>query len=314
MVVNKLGVTQKLEELASENSLNSSISVLNLPAMRYCERSCPGCVTGEMSADPDKRMNYAEILDVMDYFSDHLGTKIVTINGRGDPFHPQVKDETLLKVNHAALKRQIPYVFTSGDNLDQETCDVLASCGANVMVSLFGNRFIDENFFDEKQYSGRNGVVADNLRKLISTYAQGEWQPEAGLTRLGMNYVITEMDLADNGEKVARLRDAANENGLFFVCNVDFGNDGPELRSLAKSLSNFSLDHSTFVDGVCHMGAGSSATIDYDGAILRCPYLANEMNDGNFFQMSEQERSALFIGYMYDKKFSCVLRERPKSS
>lgn len=310
MVVKKLEITKKLGELALKDTLNQSLAILNLPAIRYCERNCHNCVTSGISADPDARMSQEQIKTLIDYFTENFGTKIITINGRGDPFHPLIKDETLFKVVYGASKNLVSYVFTAGDNLDEHTCRTLASQGTNVMISLFGNRFIDEDFFAGKEYSGMRDLIAKNLRRLISVYQESDNQIPEGVTRLGMNYVITNKDLENNGERALRLRDAVNEHGLFFVCNVDFNDDNPELESLAKEISNFNLDHSTFVNGTCQMGAGSSATVDYDGAMLRCPYLDNSVNDGNFFQMSEQGLRKVLNDYMRDRTYSCVLRKR----
>jgi hypothetical protein len=122
-----------------------------------------------------------------------------------------------------------------------------------------------------------------------------------------MNYVISEEDLKDNGKKIQSLKNAANKNGIFFVCNTNFNGFSEEERKLANKYSNFGLEHSTFVDGRCQMGAGSSATVDYDGKLFRCPYMDGN-GDGNFVQMSEEEREKVLRNYINDKDYSCVIR------
>ncbi len=328
----KLEITKKLEDLGNE--LASSIAILNLPAANYCEKraeqvllpdgtlqqSCLGCVAQDIKAG--KRMPIEHIFNIIDYFSENHNTQFLTINGRGDPFHPILKSETLEKIAHADSKGMQSYVFTAGNNLDDHTCRALADQGVNIMISLLGNRFIDADFFRGKTYSGSEGrlqneaVIAENLRRLMGAYSDSESQAMEGTTRIGMNYVVTTSDIEDGCKKVSTLKGAANENRVFFVCNAEFEPHPDKevqhkLQEIVREYSDFNLSHSTSVGGQCQMGAGSSATVDYDGTLYRCPYM-DSGGDGNFVQLDSQGVSKVLKQYMEDRKYVCVIRKTKK--
>ncbi len=330
----KLEITQKLEELAVAGVLDNSIAILNLPAANLCEKraervsvggrswqACYGCVSqGIPSGDA---LDIDEIKGIIDFFAEQYGTKFITINGRGDPFHPQLRSDTLEKVRYAQDRWGIQsYVFTAGNNLDERTCETLSDHRANVMMSLFGNRFIDAEFFSGKVYQPSAKPLQDqlriatNFRQLISTYAANSNQPAEGTTRLGMNYVVSRSDLRPT--KLRKLKHAANANGIFFVSNMPFQpiplhHTQHALECLASHYSDFELRHSTEVNGQCQMGAGSSATVDFDGTLLRCPYMDSSQGDGKF-------RDLIFSGmiqnvlrrYIADRSFPCVMRKHQR--
>jgi MoaA/NifB/PqqE/SkfB family radical SAM enzyme len=301
----KLEITDLLESMQSV--LNDSVAILNLPDMNCCDKGCKGCVVESAESEESKRMSLEEVKEVISYFSMMHGTRLITINGRGDPFHPKVKEYTFEKIKTAFGSGMMSYVFTAGDNLDEETCDFLAKRDVNVMISLFGNKFIDADFFNGKEYEEKE--IVDNLRRLIKSM-KGKSRRE--FTNIGMNYVVTEEDLK-NKKKVRQLKKEANKNGIFFVCNLDFYPTKDEkvllkLKKFAKNNSDYGLPHSTFVDDRCQMGAGSSVTIDYDGTFFRCPYLTGK-GDGNYLKMDMDERKKLVEKYINDREYSCVFRK-----
>ncbi|MBU0526970.1 hypothetical protein KKE92_00680 [Candidatus Micrarchaeota archaeon] len=316
----KLEITKKLETMAKKPArfgslLEDSVAILNLPAIFRCQKECTSCVMqGRPRIDREKegRLPLWMMLKAISRFRESFGTKFVTINGRGDPLHPSLVDETLEKIAFSNSRGIGSYIFTAGENLDDEVCRMLAWQGANVMISLFGNAFVDADFFDGKKYQGKEGIVAKNIRTLISAFERSEKQPEEGLTRLGMNYVVGEKDIV-NQSRLMSLRAAANEHGIFFICNVNFREETDRLlrkkiREIAKQNSDFGLEHSTYVDGVCQMGAGSSITIAPDGEIYRCPYMLDG-SDGNITTITLEKLSRILSGHIRDRKFSCVLRK-----
>lgn len=331
MVEKTLELTKKLEELDREGGLDREIAILNLPSVNYCEKraervlvngrlqqSCLGCVTqGISSSDP---LGIDEIKKIIDFFAEQYGTRFITINGRGDPFHPELKKENLKKIGYAHKRYGIQaYVFTAGNNLDHRTCRFLTDNKVNVMISLFGNEFIDAEFFAGKEYSTaqkpvqNRAEIAENLRRLIREYRENSEQPEEGTTRIGMNYVVSERDMGDSGAKVRALKQAANDNGIFFVVNTNFQihldlRKQRALEQIAYEYSDFHLRHSTFVNGRCQMGAGSSATVDYDGTLLRCPYIDNKEGDGKIQELFLERVNEIIAGYMRDRKSFCVMR------
>lgn len=331
----KLEITKKLEDMAREGVLDSSVAMLNFPSANYCEKraekvyvdgglqqSCYGCVTqGIKSKDI---IDIDEVKRVIDFFAENYGTKFITINGRGDPFNPRLSEDNLEKIRYAHDQWGIQaYVFTAGNNLDDRTCQILAENEANVMISLFGNRFIDEDFFNGKEYPAmpkpfqNQAQIAENLRRLIETYRGSERQPEEGTTRIGMNYVVSQSDLSDGGAKIRALKKAANDNGLFFVGNTDFQKHPDDavqkaFEQMANQYTDFNLRHSTAVNGQCQMGAGSSATVDFDGTLLRCPYMDSSEGDGRFNILSSERIREVVNVYMADRSFPCVMRKHQK--
>ncbi|HII88514.1 TPA: hypothetical protein HA253_02895 [Candidatus Woesearchaeota archaeon] len=353
----KLEITKRLEDLAQEGMLRDPLKVviLNLPDANYCEKraervysaqedariqSCRGCVHNGLKSP--ERMAPEEIDAVIDTFAHQYGTRFVTINGRGDPFHPSLREATLHKICYGAEHGMTAYIFTAGDHLDEETCQTLARHGANIMISLYGNRFLDAGFFEEKHYRTADEVktalrvqgvlhgvsdtvlakvkiqdeqgIAENLRRLISTYQQSEHQPEPGTTRIGMNYVVTESDLGDQGAKVRALKHSANEHGIYFVCNVPFERERYDpvtwmrLKTMAEQYSDFGKSHSTTVDGQCQMGAGSGVTVDFNGAMLRCPYMPTSEGKGKFLDLTPAERD-ICIAKFREETRACVMRD-----
>ena len=132
-----------------------------------------------------------------------------------------------------------------------------------------------------------------------------------------MNYVVSECDLADKTRLVG-LKHAANEHGLFFVCNTNFRphpnfDTQKVLEQIAEEYSNFHYRHSTPVPGQCQMGAGSSATVDYDGMLLRCPYMDNSDGDGRFQEMPMEKIRTVLRSYMLDRSYPCVMGKHQKS-
>ncbi|NQU78268.1 hypothetical protein HQ545_00710 [Candidatus Woesearchaeota archaeon] len=328
----KLEITKKLEEI---EDLDNSITILNMPSANYCEKSselveldmgvleqaCKGCVTQGIKIN--ERLSMSEIKQVIDYFSANYDAKFITINGRGNPLHPRLTDETMEKIKYSNTKGIQSYIFTAGNNLDVRTCNFLAENETNVMISLFGNRFIDDEFFAGKEYQAskkplqNQAEIARNLRRLISTYEDHPNRPTESTTRLGMNYVVSINDLDDDGQKVARLRMSANENRIFFICNTDFQphpnlDTQKRLEELAKRHSDFGLAHSTSVNGQCQMGAGSSATVDYDGELYRCPYMCGK-GDGKITKLSGNDTKQVLLGYLRDRDYSCILRRTLKA-
>ena len=349
----KLEITKRLEDLAREGMLSDhrKVAILNLPDANYCEKraervydaqedalvqSCRGCVHNGLKSP--ERMAPEEIDAVIDTFAHQYGTRFVTINGRGDPFHPSLREATLHKIRYGTEHGMAAYIFTAGDNLDEATCQTLASHGANIMISLYGNRFLDAGFFEGKRYRTANEVkedlcrqevsdavlgnakiqdeqhIAENLRRLIYTYQQSEHQPEPGTTRIGMNYVVTESDLGDQGAKVRALKNAANEHGVYFVCNVPFERERYDpviwmrLKTMAEQYSDFGKSHSTTVDGQCQMGAGSGVTVDFNGALLRCPYMPTSEGKGKFLDLTPAERDQRIAEFREETR-ACVMRD-----
>lgn len=336
----KLEITKKLEDITS--TLTKRIAILNLPTDDLCGKrsekillgerpvqACMDCIT--QKSTPTKPLSIEKIKSIIDDFSKNYGTLFMTINGKGDPFYPKLKDETLEKIRYAHEKHGIrSYVFTAGDNLDKKTCDFLAEHEVNVMISLYGNQFVDADFFKGKEYTKEltqdRPRIAENLRRLIKTYKESSIKPEAGTTRLGMNYVVTHTamdgsilwsDIVDEGKKVKALKEAANENGIFFVVNTPFiPNNNPtiqkQLEAMAYQFSDFHLRHSTVVSGECQMGAGSGATVDRDGMLLRCPYMDNSQGGGIYFDLSPEKRDEIINQFMADRKYICVMRKHEK--
>jgi len=332
MVEKKLEITSKLEKLAVEGTLNSKIAILNLPSANFCEKraekievgevtqqSCLGCVTQGITTR--EAIGIGEVMRIIDYFAEQHGTRFITINGRGDPFHPKVADLNTEKIKYAHERYGLQaYVFTAGNNLDEKLCRFLVDHESNVMISLFGNKFIDADFFSGRKYSSSPkplqdcNMIATNLRRLIVAYAESKGQPEAGTTRIGMNYVIDLSDLKEDGKKVSALKEVANDHGLFFVCNTHFVKHPDqkiqqEFEHMADQYSNFHLRHSTAVNGQCQMGAGSGATVDFDGTLLRCPYMSTLEGDGKFRELSLSERERVVDEYMHDRSYPCVMRK-----
>ncbi|HLD98291.1 MAG TPA: hypothetical protein VI815_03115 [Candidatus Nanoarchaeia archaeon] len=335
MVERKLEITHKLESLAEEGILDNIVAILNLPSANYCEKraervvvgkelqqSCFGCIT--QGIKPEKYLDIMQIKEVIDFFAINYGTRFISINGRGDPFNPRLKADNLEKITYAKQKYGIQaYVFTAGGNLDKETCDLLAVNETNMMISLFGNRFIDVNFFSGKEYQTspkplqNQAKIVENLRRLIESYKQNSNQPEEGTTRVGMNYVVTEEDLADNGTKISTLKKSANDHSIFFVVNTRFQKHPNKdtqkaFEQFANEYSDFHLRHSTAVNGQCQMGAGSSATIDVDGTLLRCPYMEIKEGDGKFQDLSQQGLHEVIGKYQKDRLYPCVMRKHQK--
>lgn len=335
MVEKKIEITKKLEDLAKEGALDSGIVILNLPSANYCEKraerisvggklqqSCLGCVTQKIQSKNSLRIG--EIKKIIDFFAEQYGTQFITINGRGDPFHPQLADLNLEKIRYAYEKYGIQsYVFSAGNNLDGRVCRTLADNEANVMISLFGNKFIDSDFFSGKEYLPApkplqdKKEIAENLRRLIETFRRHPKQAKEGTTRIGMNYVVSERDFANDGVKVRFLKRSANDNEIFFVVNTPFQKHRNEyvqklLESYAYAYSDFSLRHSTAVGGQCQMGAGSSATVDHNGMLLRCPYMNNEDGDGKFQDLSPEKIKEILGKYMKDRSYPCVMRKHQK--
>ncbi len=331
----KLEILKKLEDLAAEGTLESSVAILNLPSANLCEKraemievggrlqqSCNGCINAGVSLRQE--LGIDKVRQIIDFFAEAYGTRFITINGRGDPFHPRLKNFNLEKIRYAHQKHSMQtYVFTAGNNLDGQTCRMLADTGVNIMMSLFGNRFIDGDFFAERKYPPapkplqNPAEIAANLRRLIETYQKNPQQPLEGTTRLGMNYVVSLPDLATHGAQLRELQQAANEHGIFFVCNTNFVPHPDEktqehLEQMAIQYSDFHVPHSTFVNGRCQMGAGSSVTVDYDGTILRCPYMDAVQGDGKFQDLSPARIGEVLTGYIHDRKYPCVMRKHQK--
>jgi hypothetical protein len=126
-----------------------------------------------------------------------------------------------------------------------------------------------------------------------------------------MNYVFMPDDLSEQ-QRLAELKVAANENGISFVCNTSFHQKNETqaraMASLAKKYSDFALPHSTFADGVCQMGAGSSITIAANGDIYRCPYMLKG-SGGNIMLLREESLCAVFSRYLGERRYACVIRK-----
>ncbi len=325
----KLEITKKLEDLGDKLDRDDFVAILNLPDANLCEKraelvvsdngeleqSCKGCVTQGILRG--NMLSMDEIKEAIDYFARNYGTQFITINGRGDPFHPNLKERTLEKIGHAAELGIQSYVFTAGGNLDEQVCTDLADNRVNVMMSLFGNRFIDADFFEGKSYSTSTGriqnqsLIAENLRRLIRTYREHADQPFGeGVTRLGMNYVVSESDLAGDAERVKKLREAAHKNGIVFIASTNF-EPHPD-ASTQMAIASFVREHtdtvySTGVGGQCQMGAGSSVTMDFNGQLYRCPYM-NGRGDGNFLKLPDGKKEEVVRGYLRSRGYACVVR------
>ena len=133
-----------------------------------------------------------------------------------------------------------------------------------------------------------------------------------GITRVCMNYVISDKDIKDKAKKLSKLKIAANKNGISLIVNTNFKrssdkNKQKHIEAIAKKYSDFNLKHTTDVNGICQMGAGSSITVDYDGTILRCPYMDNKDGVGNFLDLREEDIKKRVKEFFKNKK-SCVMR------
>lgn len=318
------------DTLRKRDDLDKIIAILNLPRPNICTRrgkkvvaddgtidySCKGCIAGADKGGP--MLSLDSIKGIIDYFKDKYGTIFTTITGKGDPFHPKLVDSSVGILDHSAKRGLIPYVFTAGDHLDDRVIKALVDSKANVMISLLGNPFIDADFFAGKTYPKITDpgfidphAIAGSIRKLISAYK--DIPTPAGTTRIGMNYVIKPADLKDDS-KVKALSMAAADHGIFLICNPYFAPDidattTDALAKMAKKYSHFHLTHSTGFDGRCHVGAGSSATVDYDGRLFRCPHMTDG-DDGNFTDLIKTgDISKVLAKYIADRKYSCMMRK-----
>ncbi|MBI4164021.1 MAG: hypothetical protein HY512_04105 [Candidatus Aenigmarchaeota archaeon] len=326
----KLEITKKLEDLGDQLDSDDFVAILNLPDANLCSKrgemvelpdgarrqACKDCITQKVKLG--ERLSKGEVMEAIDYFAFEWGTRFITVNGRGEVFHPGIREMTLWKIRYAALKGIQSYIFTPGNDLDQNVSRTLANYGVNVMMSLRGNPFIDADFFDGKTYSVPDdpslqnpAMIAGKLRGLIMAYKESPKQSEEGTTRIGMNYSVSEDDLK-NPEKLRELKESANTNGIFFVCNTDFKPHTDkevqaQLGALSREYTDFHQSHSTGVNGQCQMGAGSSATVDFDGRMFRCPYFMGK-GDGKFQYMTDEQRKKVVTKYITDREFACALR------
>lgn len=226
-------------------------------------------------------------------------------------------DRLLISVNFS-------FIFTAGNNLDgnieEKTCKILVESGANVIWSLFGNGFIDSDFFDGREYPSAQPPIqdqrkiAENMRRLISAYNDFDDQPEEGTTRIGISYVISKKDLDEDCAKIKRLKQACNENGIFFNCNTNFhSHPNPDIQRRLEEASvkytDFGLKNTTTVNGYCQMGAGSSATVDHDGTLLRCPYMDRSQGEGNILVHDRPFITDILRKFMTERTLPCVIRE-----
>jgi hypothetical protein len=204
-------------------------------------------------------------------------------------------------------------LFTSGDHVDPELAASLARHRSNLVVSLFGNPFVDADFLaDHTVHPAFSEPAARGLYYLMSAYAL---EPESESTRIAFNYVVSESDLRDP-TRLAALKVAIESHGFCLVCNTDFfpekyhADVWAALGRLAIEYSTLGNPHTTVVDGVCQMGAGSSFTIAANGDIYRCPYLVGNP-DGNITVISPEELDGLISKYKLHREFACVFRRTP---
>ncbi|MBN2121498.1 hypothetical protein JW721_00360 [Candidatus Micrarchaeota archaeon] len=319
----QLEIMHAMQNIASTHngkmSLRRKFRILNLPGTFHCEEQCRKCINREGSAanahfrELNGKLPMKATKQLISLFARRFGTKFVAISGRGDPFHPRVAQETMQKIAHATSEGVRSYVFTQGNNLSPQICRFLSNHGVNVMIGLAGNNtFIDEKFFKGAAYGGRSAEIATSLRTLFLAYTYCSNPPAYGLTRLGMNYV-----LGINGEpdldKLAALKDAANGNGIYFVCNTPLHSEEGrkhkrKMAALALAYSDFNLPHSTYADGRCQMGAGSSITIAPNEDVYRCPHMM-EGSMGNIMLLKEEPLTALFSRCLGDRRHACVIRK-----
>ena len=342
----KLEITMELEKLALTEDLDDRIAVLNMPVGPLCGKmsekviergterySCEDCIARVLlqakGLSLGEGMSEEQAEEIIDFFAEHHGTRIITVNGRGDPFHPNYRRGTLAKIRHAAKRGMQSYVFTAGNALDDEIIEQLALHKVNVMISEYGNKvtaegksFLDADFFSGRAYSSSTGrffdanSVATNLRQLIARYQQMNDTP-LGATRLGMNYVVTEEDIIDSGMKLSLLKEEADRNRIFLICNTPFDKNQDEskqnvLERMAHKYSSFHLQHSTLVDGYCRMGVGA-ITVEHDGTVLDCPYKNVSDGEGNFFELLKSGRIYDVVDRFRDSRVApCVLRTHQK--
>ncbi|MBI2572331.1 hypothetical protein HYV86_00565 [Candidatus Woesearchaeota archaeon] len=311
MVVFTLEIVADLEQVAraARLDLNQLPYILNLPDVNVCEKrsqyvfendkkvqACRGCVTSPFAGD-DRILSLDQSIMILDFAKEHFDIGWITINGYGDPLSGAVmpdgntiKQRTIAKIQHAARLGVRSYVFNAGDNLDPQTADIFVENGVNVMWSLFGNKFVDADFFGGREYDEplqlrgtaqqqNPARIAANLRDFISTMNRKAHSPKDGITRLGMNYVFTEHD-RENPQRVERLSQAAQEHGIAFMCNTPFGTTDIILKQAAKQYVPNQRSHSTsvYVPSLgmeqCQMGAGAVITVGAYGNIGQCPYVA----------------------------------------
>lgn len=328
----KLEITKKLEDMGDRLYRDDFVAILNMPAANFCgkraelivmpdgklRQSCEGCVT--QTIGNKDRLSMDQIREVIDYFSQEWGTKFLTVNGRGEVFYPVLREETAGKIRYAGSRGMQSYIFTPGNDLDAGTIRFLADNETIVMISLYGNPFIDADFFTGKQYPSAEGRlqnqarIAGNIRRLIDTYRESPKQPEEGATRIGMNYVVSEMDI-QNPARLSELKEAAEMDGIYFQCNTPFqDNYDPQVQQKLKNLtdeySTLHNPHTTVVNGQCQMGAKSGVTIDYNGNFFECPYMDGR-GDGNFFGMTDSGRREVVRKYLHQTEFECTKRRTP---
>ena len=123
-----------------------------------------------------------------------------------------------------------------------------------------------------------------------------------------MNYVVGPGDLRDKS-RLLHAKQTAHDDGIFFVCNTNFSQKSQEeVARLATEHTDFRLPHSTFADGRCQMGAGSSITIAANGEIYRCPYMLDG-SDAKITDLSEDMLKATIFRYLGNREYSCVIRK-----
>ncbi len=294
--------------------------MLNLPfACNYHCLKCCNLTDNYPRKSLHKRLTLDQLQQLIEE-ANNLGFIVLVIAGEGEPL---LDKQFRSIVSLASKNRLIPYIFTNGTHLDENTVSFLVEHRASLIISL--------DSLDPQRYarlSGRNQplkIVLENIERCRATYLTLQEQTSFGkLVSLAINIVVTRLNM----DEVERVQQFCGDD-IVFVCNRPtriglaetnwqslYGLDTNE-DDVDSVVKRFSKEHGPLgstSDGAWCAYMRNGVSVGYDGSILTCAYAIETAGaygtyaPGKLKEMNATIMDSVSDFYLKDGHSRCILR------
>jgi len=258
---------------------NLEYLMLNIPF--ECNYRCTKCCNSGRSAFRGQPLSFVEIAPLI-HEADDLGIRVLVIAGEGEP----LMDEKLERIVETAYETGIiPYIFTNGSLLDNDTAKFIVEHNASLVINM--DSLEEEKYETLTQKKGSFHTAMQNIETARRIFG-GTYSTLGGyeVRRIAINMVVS----AANANEPESLVKFCGDDFAFVLNtpmkagrakdNESFSTT-PQIESQIAEISSDAVPLGTTSDGQWCAYMRNGISVGSDGEILLCAYSLEGSGIGN---------------------------------